>query len=55
MLADEKVEENGMTTCLRTVVLNPWVSIPLGVAYQISCLSDTYITIHNDSKITVMK
>jgi hypothetical protein len=27
----------------------------LGVTYQISCLSEIYITIHSSKKITVMK
>jgi hypothetical protein len=35
----------------RAVVLNLWVTIPLGVTYQISCISDIYITICNISKI----
>lgn len=26
-----------------------------GLAYQVSCIPDIYITIHNDSKVTVMK
>lgn len=46
----------------RTAVLNPRVGIPLemngpfiGVAYQISCISDFYISTHSGSKITVMK
>ena len=37
------------------MVLNLLVVTPLGVTYQISCISDIYITIHNSSKITVMK
>jgi hypothetical protein len=39
----------------RTVVLNLWVSTHLGVAHQISCISDIYINIHNSNKITVIK
>jgi hypothetical protein len=43
------------------VVLNLWVMTPLGLlnnpftgfTYQISCISDIYITIHNNSKIAV--
>ena len=26
-----------------------------GIRYQISCISDIYITIHNRSKVTIMK
>jgi hypothetical protein len=37
------------------VFLNLWVMIPLGVKYQISCISGVYIMIHNSSKITGMK
>ena len=44
-------------------VLNLWVTTPLwgandpyiGIAYQISCISGIYITIHNNSKITLGK
>lgn len=32
-----------------------WVVTPLGVEYQRSCISDIYMTIHNSSKITVLK
>ena len=35
-------------------ILNLWAATSLGVAYQIFCISDIYITINN-SKITVMK
>jgi hypothetical protein len=35
--------------------LNLWFATPLGVAYQISCVSNIYITLNNSSKITVMK
>lgn len=38
-----------------TVVLDPWVFTPLGVASQIPCISDIYIKIHNSRKITVVK
>jgi hypothetical protein len=37
------------------MILNLWVKTPLGGAYQVSCISDTYIAIHNGSKITVIK
>jgi hypothetical protein len=33
----------------RTVFLNLWVT------YQISCILDIYITIHNNTNITVVK
>ena len=36
------------------VVLNLGVATPLGVTYQIFCISDIYIVIHNSSKIIVM-
>lgn len=37
----------------RPVVLHLWVAtLPQGVAYQISSISDTYTTIHNSSKIS---
>ena len=29
--------------------------LPWGVTYQIFCMSDAYIKIHNSSKMTVMK
>ena len=32
-----------------------WVGTPSRVTYQISCISDIYITVHNISKITVIK
>lgn len=36
--------------------LQPVGHDPLGVVFQISsCTSDTYIIIHNSSKITIMK
>ena len=35
----------------RTVVLNQWVVTPLWVTYQISYMSDIYITICNSSKL----
>jgi hypothetical protein len=38
-----------------TMILSLWVDTSIGVTYQISCISDIYITIHNSSKITVMK
>ena len=38
-----------------TVVTKLQVMIPLGEAYQIFCISDIYIMIHNSSKTTVMK
>jgi hypothetical protein len=37
------------------VVLNLWVVTPLGVAYQMSYESYIFISIHNSSKIKVMK
>lgn len=37
------------------VALNMWVSAPIGVTYQISHISDIYITIHHTGKITIMK
>jgi hypothetical protein len=37
------------------VVLNPRVANPLEVTYQMSCILDIHIMIHNNSKITVMK
>jgi hypothetical protein len=47
------------------MTLNQWFSVGLdplrlnspftGVTYQISGISDIYITIHNSSNITVMK
>ena len=39
----------------KSVLLNQWVMIPLWVPYQIFCISDIYIIIHNNSKITVIK
>jgi hypothetical protein len=36
-------------------VINLWVVTPLRVAYQIYCISDIYITIHNSNKIGVLK
>ena len=42
-------------TISRTAVLNLWVMSHFGVAHQISCISDNYITIHNSNKIAVMK
>lgn len=36
------------------MILNLWVSVPWGVAYQISCISAIYITMHNGSNITVV-
>ena len=46
----------------RSDVLKLWVMTPVelhdiltGVPYQISCISDIYIMIHNSNKITVMK
>ena len=38
-----------------TVVLNLWVATPVGVSYQIYCISVIYIMIHNSGKITVTK
>lgn len=35
-------------------VLNLWARIPLGVAYQVACISDIYTVTHNSGKITVM-
>lgn len=32
-----------------------WMTLSQGVAYQIFCISDIYMTIHNSCKITVMK
>jgi len=41
---------------LPLVRLTPQAAIlNLRVIYQMSCISDTYIMIHNSSKITVMK
>lgn len=37
------------------VFLNLWVLTHLGVASQVSCMSDAYITIHTSSKLTVRK
>lgn len=39
----------------RAVVLNMWVPAPSVITYQISCIADTYIAIHNSSKTTVIK
>jgi hypothetical protein len=39
----------------RAAVLNLWVSTPLEVAYQISCIAAIHININNSSKFTVMK
>ena len=36
---------------LDSVVLNLWVTTPLRIVYQISGISDIYITIHNSSRI----
>lgn len=36
----------------------PWGSLKAfftGLTYQLSCIVDTYITVHNARKITVMK
>ena len=38
-------------SCPREAVLNVLVMTPLGVAYQISYISDIYIMTHNSSKI----
>ena len=38
-----------------TVVLNLWVATPVGVSYQIYCISVIYIMIHNPGKISVTK
>lgn len=35
----------------RLVVLNRWFSTPLGMGYQISCISDIHIIIHNNEII----
>ena len=35
----------------RIVIVNLWVETPLGVAYQISCISDIYIIIDNSKKL----
>jgi hypothetical protein len=37
------------------MILNLWVMNPLESTYQISYMSDIYITIHNSSKIIAMK
>ena len=37
----------------RAVVLNLWDMTFLEVTYQISCISDSYIMIHNCSKTTL--
>ena len=42
-------------TNIYSTVLNLWVVIPLGATYKIDCIADIYITIHNSSKVTVMK
>jgi hypothetical protein len=42
-----------MALSLTSVVLSVWVSIPFGVTYQISCISDIYIMIQSSNKITV--
>lgn len=39
----------------RPVVFNLCVMTPLGVTYQIPCISDIYIMSHSNSKFTVMK
>jgi hypothetical protein len=39
----------------KPVFLNPRVGTPTRLPYQISCSPDTYILIHNSSKITVIK
>jgi hypothetical protein len=39
----------------RPEVFNLWVTSPLGIAYQISCISDIYIIIYKSRRITVMK
>ena len=49
-----------MLAVAKSVVLNLWVVTPLGVSndpfigveYQISCISDIYVTIHNSIKIS---
>jgi hypothetical protein len=51
--------------CSSEAFLNLWVETPLGVgssndsfigvAYQMSCILDIYIRIHNSSQIAVMK
>jgi hypothetical protein len=33
------------------IILNVWVMTPLGLAYQLSCISNIYSTIHQSSKI----
>ena len=38
-----------------SAVLNLWVATPFEVTYQISYISEIYITNHNSSKIIVMK
>lgn len=44
-----------VTDCNGFFPLGLWTWDPCGVAYQISCRSDIYITIPNSSKITVTK
>lgn len=44
-----------MTMRTSTAAPNLWVETTLGVIYQISCISENYITIHNGGKITATK
>lgn len=41
-------------TSYRTAALYLYVTIPLAVTYQISCILDLDIMIHNSSKTTVL-
>jgi hypothetical protein len=36
------------------VVLSLWIKIPLGIKYEISCISAIYITFYNNSKFIVV-
>jgi hypothetical protein len=44
-----------MTHYTKPLFPNLWVMTPLGVAYQISYISDIYVMIHSSCKITVVK
>ena len=48
------LEQGTQPMCLTAALLNLWVVVPMGVAYLISCITDTCIMIYNNSKITMM-
>lgn len=39
----------------KPMAYNLWVTTPLGVTFYRGCISDAYITIYNNNKITLMK